>query len=277
MKKFKCALISDTHAGFDKSTIQIHEKFFRKLASENIDVLFWAGDIGSSKQSDVESSFKLARKSLPGVKIVLIFGNHDWWNGRPDKLPWKQDIDLYSHIGFYRARNRLPVRLRPQPYGMMVENHKKWATENDIILLDGDSYNLSENIVVLGMMGWYKETNVQVLGTNDYKYMPEKIQDVPVHMYLSYKAEKDLEKLLYTDTEGKTVVFITHFPPFTEDPAYEKYCANPKFMDFMTEKADYLLVGHSHKACDFIHNDCRVMNCGSDYNKPKYIIFEIEG
>ena len=277
MKKLKCALTSDNHYGFDQSTHRIHEKFWAKLAEESIDVLFWAGDIGSAKQEDLEKSFKMARKFLPGVTIVAVCGNHDFWGGRPDKLPWKSEIDLYSHSGFYRHRKKLPAYKQPVPYGIMVQNHKKWAEENGIILLDGESYNLTDNVVVLGMTGWYKETNLQALGTNDWKYMPESVESAPIHMYLSYKAEKDLEKLLYTPTEDKAVVFITHFPPFTEDPQYEKYCANQKFMNFMTEKSDYLLVGHSHHACDFLKNDCRVMNCGSDYNDPKYVIFEIEG
>jgi predicted phosphodiesterase len=276
MKKLKCALVSDSHYGFDKNTHKIHEKFWKKLAQENIDVLFWAGDIGSSKPENVHKSMVMARQYLPNVTILVNFGNHCYWSGRPDKLPWKQDISLYSYRGFYDARAKLPPRKRPMHYGQILESHKKVAQENNIVILDGDSFNLTENIVVLGFMGWYKETKLGDLSTKDYKYLPENVEGVPIHVYLSYKAEKDLEKLLNVPVEGKTVIFMTHFPPFTESPEYLKYCANPAFMPIMTNHADYLLVGHSHRACDYMENDCRVLNCGSDYNDPKYKIFEVD-
>jgi predicted phosphodiesterase len=274
MSVLKCALISDTHYGYDKNTRRVHERFFEGLSEENLDVLFWAGDIGSSKPEHVEKSFAMARRYLPNVQIIAVLGNHDLWSGKPYAIPPSEDT--FSYRSFYTARSKLPITKKPLRYPYLLERINKAALQNGIELLDAGEWWISGKVVVLGMGGWYKECNLAALQTNDYKFLPETIDGAPTHVYLSYKAERDLGKLLDVDPEEATVVMLTHFPPFTEHPVYERYCANLKFMDFMTEKADYLLVGHSHKECDFVHNGCRVLNCGSDYNKPKYKLFEIE-
>ena len=288
MKKFKCALISDNHLGYTKNTFRILEIFFEKLAKENIDILFIAGDEISHNQDQFERFYKLVRKFLPDIKIYSTKGNHSLWhkNGTLPSMPWDSDPFIsVDYNFFYRTRGRLPSYKQPMSYGRMKIAHDEVYKKYNIIHLDGTSHELTENIVVMGFDGWYNEVNLAKLGTNDYRYMPEMIESAPSHVYLRNKAEKDLEKLLDTPTEGKTVIMMTHFPPFS-DRGDEVWNANPRFMNFITEKCDYLFVGHSHRQCDFVENGCRVINAGIDetvlhlkgrYDKPRYVVFELEG
>jgi predicted phosphodiesterase len=286
MKKLKCAVMSDIHFGYTDKTFQILENFLKKLSTEKIDVLFIAGDVISSKQNEFERVFKLIRRFLPLTKILYTEGNHDRWNGSPPKMPWDDKPLLgVNYNVFYNVRRKVNPYRQPKSYAIMRLDHEKIFNQFNIIHLDGNSHDLGEHIVALGFDGWYNEVNLNYLGTNDYKYLPEMIESAPVHVYLRNKAEKDLDKLLSVPTDGKTVVFMTHFPPFSESADYLRMCANPKFMDFICEKSNFFLVGHSHRQCDFIHKGCRVINAGIDdtlpdpkrrYDKPRYVVFEIE-
>jgi predicted phosphohydrolase len=190
-----------------------------------------------------------------------------------------------ANHSFYHSRAQLPVNKRPPPFGITLARQQEVFKEYNIVHLDGTSYNLGENIVVLGFDGWYNETNLSQLNTNDYKFLPQFIESAPAHIYLKEKAHKDLDKLLNIPTEGKTVITMTHFPPFSESPQYLIWCANPKYMDFITEKSHFFLTGHSHRQCDFVYQGCRVLNAGVNeailpkearYDKPRYVIFEVE-
>ena len=58
---------------------------------------------------------------------------------------------------------------------------------------------------------------------------------------------------------------------------------NFSHLDFLSEDFDLVLNGHSHQEVDHTHeyvygntvHSCRIVNVGSDYDKPKYRILEI--
>lgn len=337
------ALTSDTHYGYSKKTHEIHEKFWQQLASEKLDVLFHAGDIGSYAQDQVQRSLYQMRKYLPNIPILVSEGNHDLWDTTLKMLRSNPD-DLDRDD--YRASRRYKKR-----YPQLRLNHQLWYKETGIVHLDGGHYDLTPEIVVVGFDGWYHVTDPRERSTKDDIAICEMIESAPAMIYLREKAYKDLEKVLNHPTDGKTVIGMTHMPPGRPDDddgldtsfwdgylrdrvidlarsshlngffdwgrdletqaqdvidAYlgiegskvqevkrfldsktkeelgevlnsnrAEWNANPKYLDFLTEKCDYLLYGHSHSKCDRVYNGCRVLNCGSDYDKPKHTLFEI--
>ena len=283
--KLKCAKVSDSHFGVSKNTEKFHEKFWNELAKENIDILFWAGDLISHKQSQLERTVAQARRILGNkIKVLACEGNHDKWRDEYFKAGSKAPpaSDIYTYYRYRQAQLRRQIYDKPQSWNEMIESHKDIYAKYNIIHLDGTSYDINDKVTAIGYDGWYADANVTTLGTNDYKFLPEMIETAPAHIYLRYKAEKDLDKILNIDTEGKIVVGMTHMPPFSNtepvvDPGVvPKWNANPTFLKLLTDKCDYFLVGHNHKALDVVFNDCRIINSGSDYEKPKYTIFEIE-
>jgi predicted phosphodiesterase len=284
----KCAVTSDLHYGQSEKTHRLHEEFFKRLALEDIDVLFLVGDLIASKQSSLDQFFTLLRLHLPKVKVIFVKGNHDSWDDR-HYLSSKHYTDIFPMYSPYDVyKNRRPSKHnRPFSWGELQENCRSLCTKYDLIHLDGASYSLSENVIAIGFDGWYNDVNVQSMGTNDYLFMPENIESAPTMIYLRNKAEKDLEKILNINTDNKTVIGLTHFPPFSEGKPpldvqiEEKWGANPKFLDFLTDKCDFLLLGHNHIETDVTYRDCRILNSGAPWDAakrsylPQYKIFKV--
>lgn len=195
-------------------------------------------------------------------------------------------------------------RWAKHPAGMslpqMMKQHKEWAIEYNIQLLENNPYRHDgqgeDDTIILGFNGWYNTTPI----TNDSQNMAKMYESCPVHPYLSNKAAKDLDHVLreveYKGRENKNIkkICVTHFPPYSKDSRYVGFCANPIYLNFIAEKFDILIVGHSHQQEDFVEeiedfNDrgsfvhkIRCINAGTNfdnfsggYDKPNYKIIEI--
>jgi len=249
----KGMLTSDTHAGFSKRTIEVHEGEFLPLAQktieeQKIEVFFHAGDWASNKQDQLYRTLKLFRKYI-SIPIVTVFGNHDFW-----------EYDRFRRLrGGWEAEQRRRL---------------EWCKEFNIHYL-GEGPAVFGDVLVLGFDGWYNYTNPPTKDT-DSDLMHPYIQSAPSMVYLQNRAYKELDKLLQHDTDAyRKVIGMSHFPPFTEDSKYEVFCANLKYFQPLKEKCDVLLFGHSHKEVDRVEDDCHILNCGSHYDKPKFKIFEV--
>lgn len=288
--KLRCAISSDLHYGQSEKTHELHDAFFRNLSEEKIDVLFLAGDLIASKQKSLDQFFTLLRTHLPNIKVLVVEGNHDRWNDDIylSSKHYTESVPMYSPREVYKNRKNIENR-KPMTWGEMNEYHKSLYKKYDLIHLDGSAHDLSNDIVAIGFDGWYNSTNIQSMGTNDYLFLPENIESAPAMIYLRNKAEKDLEKILELNTEGKTVIGMTHFPPFSKEcppiegfHVEESWGANPRFLNFLTEKCDILIVGHNHHPMDLIYDDCRILNAGAPWDSskrsyiPQYKIFEIK-
>jgi hypothetical protein len=117
-------------------------------------------------------------------------------------------------------------------------------------------------------------------------------------VYLKNEAYKQLDLCLRSVSDfesGVKSVCVTHMPFHSKDERYLPFCSNPRYLDFIAEKFDYLFVGHSHQNEDFVYvcespddsgtlkrNYLRIINAGTNfdkisggYNKPNFVIVDI--
>lgn len=244
MSSLKIAVTTDTHMGHHFKTILKIEKMLKKLMTEKFDILIHCGDWVSSKQRQLETSFKLFRKIIPKeIPILAVIGNHDFWNGDE------------------KFKNS----------SLMLENHNRLFQEYDIHYLENGPF-IFQNVGFYGFNGWYHSTRP---ATNDTRWMPRFFEGLDPHVYFNNIARKKAFELLNLELLYEKNVLVTHFPFFTDHIKYAEFCADMNYMDPFTEKFDLMLVGHSHKECDWVKNKCRVVNAGSDYNFPRYKIVDL--
>ena len=262
----KIALTSDTHYGHSHNTHKIHQKFLTKLATEDFDVLIHDGDWISSKQHQLPRTLKMFREALEDKPILTVIGNHDLW-----------DVDNWNKQGHVsRASSKFD---RNKSYRSMIIDHDEWMKEQNIHHLAWNPYQFEEEVMFYGFDGWYSELPLR---SNDTNFMPRLVDGcAPIDMFLANEAHKALDSILLQQEEHKkanphlTYACCTHHAPYTFEEMYRFMCANPNFLDPITEQFDLFLVGHSHQKEDWRKNNCRIVNCGSDYDSPRYVIMEI--
>lgn len=242
-------LTSDLHYGFNNETKRIMKSFLLNLAKkESLEeyrknaVLIIAGDLISSKKIEMDSILKIVRDFIK-VPILVVLGNHDLWDTVKGGENWYEDrIDYYKQL----------------------------FKQHDIHYLQGNPLILND-IHFVGFDGWYH----QQPRSNDTYWMPKTIHGRCTNEYLASKANDYMYDVIDTKKDGKKLVLTTHFNLFNDGPYWEHMNGNTNALKPLTHKADYLLMGHSHKYLRTWINDCLVMNCGSDYNEPAYAKFSI--
>jgi predicted phosphodiesterase len=255
--------MSDIHMNHSHNTVKIWRKFFRKkLRAKLFDIIVVAGDIASVKQKDLNTFFGLLREFFPNHKVFWVKGNHDFY----DRKSWFR--------GSYNAdeRRRKPIT-REWNYYKILEYHKKLCNQYNLIHLDGSFEELNKDIVLFGFDGWYGYKPI----TNDVLMIPDNLKD---NSLLRNKAHDDLNNILntvekYYQDEGVIKICMTHFPPYTFQPQYKHMIANENYLKFIAEEFDYLLLGHSHRDEDWNFKGCRIINTGSDYDKPQAKIIDV--
>lgn len=249
----KIALTSDLHYGFYANTHVKINKMLKELSKENIDLLIIAGDIATSKQYEFKKCMEDIRSNL-SCDIVYVKGNHDFWE-RPHKKDPLSGTRTLSQI--YTYQNEI-------------------TSELAITYLDGNSIKFDGGRVeVFGFDGWYETYNP---GTNDEFNMPTYHEDCPVPSYLIGKAWKDFGKCLdlAKNSKAEVKILVTHHNIYIEP----KYGHTPHtgivaFYPEAKEHFDILCCGHTHRYQKYYDENLFVLNCGSDYNQPRYLIFNV--
>jgi len=250
-RPFRIALTSDLHydcnTGFSGQIEtgvlkRILESMFNDLKKENFDIIVLAGDIISHTQHQWKPILKLIREYFPDDTILAVMGNHDYWQEKIE-LSIKQTI----------------------------EHQRRMLNEYNIIYLSDMPY-VDDGITVYGFDGWYGSTHPP---SNDQYHMPKFADKMDVNTFLFERSEELLNNIpdKSTDDPEYKVVIVTHFELNDES------MGGPfQWLDIIRDKADLLLVGHSHRSCDKIlsgYGGLRMVNCGSDYYYPRYKIVEV--
>lgn len=252
----KLALTSDLHYGFSPKTDAKLRKFLSRLKisieEQDIKALLIAGDSISSKQKQFKRVFEVIREYV-NIPVLMIKGNHSFWQAPDPK--------------FRQVFRNLEPMVKWQA-GILKANDIHHL-ENSPVVLD--------DVLICGFDGWYAAANPD---TNDWKYVPPFVQGAPVTMqYLSNKAWKDFEKCLELDTfKYRKSIIVTHHNLCSIGGHWsgqDDMGGNVKFFEEIKGKFDVLCYGHTHRFLDEIKEGVRVLNCGSDYNSPRVLIFEI--
>lgn len=249
----KIALTSDLHYGFLGTTEKKIRKMIKNLSEENVDLLIIAGDIATVNQHQFKRCMEEIRAGL-SCDIVYVRGNHDLWDRihKKDKLSGTRNLQqIYNH-------------------------HQEITYNLAITHLDEGPFSFDDGRVeVYGFDGWYAEFDP---GTNDAINMPKQHESAPVPAYLVGKAWKDFGRCLddVKNSKAEVKILVTHHNLYVEP----KYGANShngiiKFYPEVKENFDILCCGHTHVYQNYKDDNLLVLNSGSDYNKPRYVIFEV--
>jgi predicted phosphodiesterase len=247
----KIAVTSDLHSGISENTAEIHDRFYEELNSQSWDILILAGDLSTSKFYHLKGFAKRIRKHI-SRPILCVRGNHDLW-----------DKTIYNL------------------HKIMKDTELLFAA-HDIHLLSNGNFKIINDIGFFGWDGWYQLLYPR---TNDENYMPKFVNGKPTGAWLHEYEQKEFSKVLENIDTYRTeivmtngipkVVCVTHMPIFEHYTIQSEYSANQRLIYFLEDKCNVLCYGHTHKKMDEIINGIRVLNSGSDYDKPAYTIFEV--
>jgi predicted phosphodiesterase len=246
-------LTSDTHYGYSENhTANYIENMLKKIVSINPDVLIHAGDWGSNAFAHVRDCMELFRKYLPTAPMLSCIANHDVW----------RDSD----------ETKLPILENRQ---QILDLFKEYNLLNELLL---------DDVLFLSYNGWYASVNPPsndaswILGGNPYSSMFNPKAVIEMHSTMKKLGEEDFERMLRVlnkSTASKKVV-STHFSPFYRNHEITKMSGSwSQYETLLDHKVDVICYGHSHFREDIMMEKSRILNAGSDYNKPDFILFEV--
>lgn len=241
----RALIYSDLHYGFDDRTNRILLKFFKGVSKIDFDVVINCGDSISHKEHSIEKFMDLQRRYID-KPIVQCIGNHSLW-GIDGKDP-----DWYSKR----------INLWNKMFQIYNVHHVSECVE-----IGGFHF--------AGIDGWYGRPDEAVRVSNDYHWIGNKINGEDTHHYLSRKAQKDLQTIIDRGLPRDKTLYITHFSPFIDNVNDLPYCADVGMGDTLTKNFKWVCEGHSHRYRNDIIDGTTVLNCGANYNDPKFIMLEM--
>jgi predicted phosphodiesterase len=127
-------------------------------------------------------------------------------------------------------------------------------------------YWTNGKIKVIAFQSWYNSSHPP---STDHYWMPKNI----THQDMIVRSHQNFDNII-GELDVNTIV-VSHFTPYNYRHGYNAMCGPMGMFDQITASAGFLCLGHSHLYMDEMIDGCRVMNCGSDYESPKYKIFEV--
>lgn len=237
----KICLTSDTHYGFSEDTESLLRTMLSNMRDESPDMIIHAGDWASTKHSELESCLALFREYFPDTTIVGAIGNHDFYNG--DEEMKFNSVEL------------------------MMESIEQLMTKYNI-----SNHAVVNNVNIIAFQSWYKTLNPP---SNDYFWCPD---GHGVHSKMKMKMLESFEetKKLIQSFPGYKHIVVSHFTPYNYRYGYTGMCGPMGLFDTLIESGiSHLCLGHSHEYQNEQIEQCLVLNAGSDYDEPKYSVFEV--
>lgn len=250
----KILQLNDTHKGFSRNTDKIHQKFFQSLKKEDFDVIIHCGDMIATQQRNVSKTFKQLRDLAKDKPVLVVRGNHDYWQDVKSKKP------EHGWMSFEE----------------ILDSHKKYAKDYNITLLDEGETYYDDEVFVGGFTTWYASS---LPVTNDCHWMNSWTQNGDsVALFLSNRQHSQLSELstLLTQHLGKTRVVVSHMPVFGKDWE-QKFSASYSCQMVLRYECEYYLCGHSHKlhTGEELIGGVKVFQTGSDYDQPRFLVIDV--
>ena len=257
----KIIITGDTHYGFSDETGEILRQFWGRVDAENAQAVLHAGDWTTSNPKDFIMGMAQAT-SLVRAQIFTVMGNHDYWN----------DEHLTDPLDTQALFRKTADELRIEPLGRFPNGSSIWSTH---IASHPKGYaSTGQRVCIVGTGGWYCHRTPP---TNDTIYMPGFVENRPVHEYMHQEHVKAIDRIYENLDINRSdyKIFLTHFP------GGDTFGAAPYLTEIMASRCQMIVRGHSHKAEDFMMTGddenylCRIVNSGSDYDDPKYLVVEV--
>ena len=280
-------LTSDTHRGFTDKTAMIHEKWGSKIAALDFDVLVVAGDLATNRKKQFYAALAFYRKVAGDRPVLIVRGNHDI-----------QEATYSNHFQEWKVRQNSLLSLYAQ--------HSEWFKELNIHHLEEAPFE-KNGVVFVGWDGWYQESQLMIEEAvkthnqlilakagnnqkdqespwgfpNDHLKIPPLTNGKDTFDWLRERAEASFEKALGFDVSAKKeepsrkIIAVTHFPPFVKSKQDDTTNGSPLHLQRLSGTADILLYGHSHERLDEMMHGVRLINCGSDYDQPSYVLIDV--
>ncbi len=193
---------------------------------------------------------------------VCFFTGNCWW--APQECPFTVVEEMIDHI------------------------HSLWKAHN-ITHLHGDISLLGDDLYIGAFDSWYHETRVP---TNDWIMIPgvngfdgeiewRKLQKRSLDGFVGVI---DKARSIKTSNPQSKILLMTHMGFIKADADSDWKAKNsgiyfgttPQFEGNL-EDFDYLFYGHSHRHFEGIatNGKTKILNVGSDYENPKYVIMEV--
>lgn len=247
--------LHDIHYGFsERKTRKILENFFSKVAQKveefNVSAIIIAGDLSTSRQSEIKRLYKLIRSKI-NTPTLIVYGNHDYWDEKPPH----------------------PLK-RPRDYFALRAEHAKLHSDFGISYLEEGSVTIN-GILFCGYDGWYRNISPR---TRDLENMRTAIQGTPTHLFLNHRSHQEVGRVLIEARKHPDLVkvCVSHFDSFVREGDFESsFAGDHKQLDVISEKFDFVFFGHSHRHLNEIKNSARVICAGGDYDNPKGVVVRI--
>lgn len=265
----KFTFTSDTHRGFSEKTHKLHEYLVAEMRAENPDLYVLAGDLGLHKKEHFRKSLEFFRAELGDKPILLVRGNHD-----------------FQHCTF--NFHSMEWRIYQKSFSAMLMQQSEWFAKFNIHHLESGPFDIG-GFRFVGWDGWYGTKEEDLLRKRDEIFSktlkkvrmpsdPERltpyIDGMKTFAWLGERSEQMFQKAIQSAKEHpggrEKVVAITHMPPYLTAEHEELHDGDITQLPRLAPFAATLLHGHSHKASDQIIEGVRVLNAGSDYDKPKF-------
>jgi len=227
-------LTGDFHYGFDEYTHDVLDSFLTDISFEPFDIMIIAGDVISHLQSQWPDILGMIRRYI-NQPILIVLGNHDYW-------------DKKRHWDFFRIRSK----------------QLKLFKDYNIHYLENDGPYETDDLIIYGFDGWYGSGFPP---SADCYHISKRIEGVQFNDWFYYKARNKLDSI--PEKGNKRQIVVTHFEPNDQPMG-----ASTQWLDTLKDKCDVLCTGHTHRKNDFMHNNMRVLNAGSEYNDPRLMIFK---
>jgi predicted phosphodiesterase len=246
----KIGLVSDTHYGFYQNTHLIHKKFWSNVSRSKLDLLIHAGDWATINQSQIEKTLKMIRSFMPNLTICGVLGNHDFWDSAN-------------------------VPQGSKPMSQRILNAEAILAEYQVHRLTHKPFYYKD-AAILGFDGWYNETYPQ---TNDLRWMDDFTEGIPTHEYMRKRANTQFMDVLSTldflqsdNTRNQLKrIVVSHFSATDEN----SHGGDPSTLDYLAGRVDAVCYGHIHSHFDRVVKGARVLRCGSDYDFPQVLVFDL--
>lgn len=242
----KILQFSDWHAYYTPLVSIL--RLMETLSAEQPDVIICCGDYTGTKKAEicVATIVKLIRDVFPNTPFGTVLGNHDYWLIEKKKIPTNQTKQLNNIIKIFQ--------------------------QNNIHFFDKDGVMDVAGVQFVGHSGWYCNPKPP---TNDAGWMSQ--FQVNTHSLMSSTANDETGKNIELLQPNKKTIYVSHFSVNDDGVndwkgGFATFGGNPNIGKILQENYNctMFLHGHSH----MLKRGPLNYECGSDYDKPSYKIWE---